>query len=131
MSLANGSTAACKAATLCFVSVKNKDALGTGSAPSSLAALAIAVGFALRQPLGHAGDQPLKPGRPLSRPWGFKRLQDLRSALAELLNGDRLARVQVGHLPTSELGAEPRPHRFDRVQIATVRWEALHGQAML
>ena len=55
MSLANGSTAACKAATLCFVSVKNKDALGTGSAPSSLAALAIAVGFALRQPLGNAG----------------------------------------------------------------------------
>ena len=30
------------------------DALGTDSAPLSLAALAIAVGFALRQPLGHA-----------------------------------------------------------------------------
>ena len=44
---------------------KKAAALGTDSAPSSLAALAIAVGFALRQPLGHAGDQPLKPGRPL------------------------------------------------------------------
>ena len=35
------------------------DALGTESAPSSLAALAIAVGFALCQSLGHTGDQPL------------------------------------------------------------------------
>ena len=113
MSLAN---------TLCFASEKI-DALGTESASLSLGALAVAVGFALRQPLGHTGDEPLKPGQSLPRPWNFKRLQDLRSALAELLGGDCLARVQVGHLPTSELGAEPRPHGFDRVQVAAVRWE--------